>query len=134
MIIIIIIIIRAQPLNDVNPLTRESQHQYEQPGCVHSSMDLFKYAYQLYPYIDSNLLIDSINLALYSRKIDMLASPYDISKYTDDEPIKIETIEGRKKYIIEQEKLMEMAIPIRKKLYESYKFILDEGLNVNVNV
>lgn len=48
-------------------------------GCVHAAMDLFKYAYQLYPFISSELLRDCLILAIKARKIDMRASPYDVS-------------------------------------------------------
>jgi len=124
---------RSQPFNDVNPLTRETQHEYETPACVHASMDLFKYAYQIYPFIDSELLIDSIQLALACRKVDMLASPYDVSQYVNDEPIRVETSEGRKAYILEQEKLIERAAPIRQKLLALYSEVLDYSLKVIPN-
>ena len=42
-------------------------------------MDLFKYAYQLYPFISSELLRECLLLAISARKIDMRASPYDVS-------------------------------------------------------
>ena len=42
-------------------------------------MDLFKYAYQLYPFLSSDLLRDCLTLAVTARKIDMRASPYDVS-------------------------------------------------------
>ena len=48
-------------------------------GCVHAAMDLFKYAYQLYPFLSSDLLRDCLTLAVTARKIDMRASPYDVS-------------------------------------------------------
>jgi hypothetical protein len=119
---------RAQPFNDINPLKRDTQHEHEQSACIHASMDLFKYTYQLYPYVDSELLIESILLALASRKIDMLASPYDVSQFVNDDPIRIETLEGRKRYILEQEKLLHRAQPLRKKLHEQYSNILNISL------
>jgi hypothetical protein len=48
-------------------------------GCVHAAMDLFKYAYQLYPFLSSGLLRECLTLAVTARKIDMRASPYDVS-------------------------------------------------------
>ena len=89
-------------------------------------MDLFRN--QIYPFIDSELLIDSIQLALACRKVDMLASPYDVSQYVNDEPIRVETSEGRKTYILEQEKLIEKAAPIRQKLLALYSEVLDNSL------
>jgi len=38
---------QAQPLNVLSPLTRADQQLYEQPGCIHATMDLFKYAYKV---------------------------------------------------------------------------------------
>ena len=83
----------AKPMNLIDSnMTRESQINYEQPGCIHANMDLFKYAYQLYPLIPSSLLIDSLNIAIKARKIDMRASPYDVSQYKGcEEVLDIET-------------------------------------------
>lgn len=52
-------------------------------GCVHAAMDLFKYAYQLYPFVSSDLLRDCLELAVTARKVDMRASPYDVSHVPD---------------------------------------------------
>lgn len=52
-------------------------------GCVHAAMDLFKYAYQLYPFVSSDLLRDCLELAITARKLDMRASPYDVSHVAD---------------------------------------------------
>ena len=38
----------ARPLNLLAP-TRETQHELEQPGCLHANMDLYKWAYKLSP-------------------------------------------------------------------------------------
>lgn len=46
-------------------------------------MDLFKYAYQLYPFVSSDLLRECLVLAVTARKIDMRASPYDVSVVPD---------------------------------------------------
>jgi hypothetical protein len=46
-------------------------------------MDLFKYAYQLYPFVSSDLLRDCLELAVTARKVDMRASPYDVSHVPD---------------------------------------------------
>lgn len=73
----------AQPLNAVSMLTRDFQKENEQPGCVHAAMDLFKYAYQLYPFVSSELLRDCLKIAVIARKIDMRASPYDVSGFQE---------------------------------------------------
>ena len=72
---------KAQPLNIVSPMSRAAQAQYEQPGCIHANMDLFKYAYVLYPLVSSDLLLDALRLAIRARKIDMRASPYDVARF-----------------------------------------------------
>lgn len=46
-------------------------------------MDLFKYAYQLYPFVSSELLRECLELAVKARKVDMRASPYDVSHVPD---------------------------------------------------
>jgi hypothetical protein len=46
-------------------------------------MDLFKYAYQLYPFVSSDLLRDCLEIAVTARKVDMRASPYDVSHVPD---------------------------------------------------
>jgi hypothetical protein len=116
----------AQPLNLHTPLTRPTQVAYEQPGCVHANMDLFKYAFTLYPFLPSDLLLDTLKLALRCRKVDMRASPYDVSHYLPDSepPICVETIEGRKVYMLEQEALAEAAAPVRARVLQCYNTYL----------
>jgi hypothetical protein len=47
-----------------------------------------RWAVKLFPLIPSSLLIDSLDLALKAREIDMRASPYDLTAYkgTKDYP------------------------------------------------
>ena len=52
----------AKPLNS-KELTREHQLELEQPGCVHATMDLFKLAMKLAPFIESSLVADCFDLA-----------------------------------------------------------------------
>jgi hypothetical protein len=120
----------AQTINTITPLTRASQKDYEQPGCVHATMDLFKYAYQLYPFVSSDLLLETLKVAVIARKIDIRASPYDATQYEEcGEPLCIETQEGRSQYVAEQESLAEKAIPIRGQLIEAYDIALNEYLS-----
>ena len=117
----------AKSLNVIHPLTRDNQIEHEQPGCVHATMDLFKYAYQLYPFVSSSLLRDCITLAIIARKIDMRASPYDVSTVEGCEsPLCVESAEGRKSYMEEQERLSQLAIPIRAKLIDAYDLALSK--------
>ena len=115
----------AQPLNAVHPLTRATQGDHEQPGCVHAAMDLFKYAYQLYPFCAATLLRDCIGVALAAREIDVRASPYDVAGVAHCGPaICVETPEGRKEYIELQEGLAARAAPVRQRLIDAYDLAL----------
>jgi hypothetical protein len=86
----------ARPLNLLQP-TREDQADLEQPGCLHANMDLYKWAYKLSPWVESELVADCFELARRVRVLDMQASPYDLSAL-DLEPVAIETPEGRALY------------------------------------
>lgn len=112
----------AKPMNRLE-LTRENQQEYEQPGCLHANMDLYKWAYKLYPWIDSNLLSDAFEVAIQTRTIDMQASPYDM-KDAGLEPIAIETVEGRQQYQAAQEKIMTLSAPIRHRLLQAYNRLI----------
>lgn len=87
----------ARPLNVVQP-TRESQSALEQPGCLHATMDLYKWCYRSYPAVDSDLTADCFALAREVRAVDMRASPYDLHAL-GYEPIAIETAQGRAEYV-----------------------------------
>jgi len=104
----------AQPMNRFE-LSRETFSESEQPGCIHSNMDLYKWAFKLYPWVSSDLILEAFELALEARTIDMKASPYDLQDH-GLEPIKIETEEGRKKYKALQEAIFEKGKPIREKI------------------
>ena len=69
----------AVPLNEQAGLSRDTQAAHEQPGCVHASMDLFKYAMKLVPWVNSALVGDILELAVAARTLDMRASPYDLT-------------------------------------------------------
>ena len=112
----------ARPLNHLQP-GRDDRMEFEQPGCVHVTMDLYKWAYKLYPWINSELIADAFELAIRARTIDMQASPYDLQDYGLP-PIKIETAEGRLEYNNEQKKLAAMAEPVRSRLIMVYEELL----------
>jgi len=86
----------AVELNSVSP-TRETQRQWEQPGCLHATMDLYKWATKLGPLIPGDLWLDTFRLAADIRATDMEASPYDLTAWGFD-PILIETAAGRAEY------------------------------------
>lgn len=119
----------SQEYNIINPLSRKTQADYEQPGCIHANMDLFKYAFTLYPLVPAKLLLESLQLAIKCRKIDMRASPYDVTAFDDCEhPICVETKEGKMEYMTVQAQLAEEAVPIRAAILEVYNAVLDEML------
>ncbi|GAB5409373.1 MAG: hypothetical protein BalsKO_17380 [Balneolaceae bacterium] len=104
----------AVPMNKFE-LSRQTFADTEQPGCIHSNMDLYKWAHKLYPWIGSKLILEAFELALQARTIDMMASPYDLQDH-GLEPIKIETEIGRLEYAKAQEAIFEKGIPVRERL------------------
>ncbi|MCG8373222.1 MAG: 3-methyladenine DNA glycosylase [Balneolales bacterium] len=104
----------AVPLNK-HQLSRELFADMEQPGCIHTNMDLYKWAYKLYPWIPSHLILEAFELACEARTIDMKASPYDLAA-DGLEPIKIETESGRLEYIEAQQAIFEKGKPVREQL------------------
>lgn len=100
--------------------------ELEQSGCIHVTMDLYKWAYKPYPWIQSELIADAFELAIEARKTDMRASPYDLKNFGLP-PIPVETKEGRDQYRLEQQSLCEKAKPIRYRLIKAYEWILKES-------
>ncbi|MGL4305920.1 MAG: 3-methyladenine DNA glycosylase [Mycobacteriaceae bacterium] len=101
----------ALPLNTL-ALTREAQLTYEQPGCIHANMDLYKWSYKLCALIESEIIIECLELAIDARILDMRASPYDLSAHGYS-PIKIEHPAGRADYVREQADLADRATRLR---------------------
>ena len=93
-------------------LTRDSQVATEQPGCVHAAMDCYKWAFKLGPLVESELVMDCLELAADARALDMRASPYDLRDY-GFEPIAVETPAGRAEYVRAQQSVAERAAPLR---------------------
>jgi hypothetical protein len=93
-------------------LTRERQPDTEQPGCLHANMDLYKWSYKLGPLVDSDLVMDCLELAAAARLLDMQASPYDLAQY-GFEPVAVEEPAGRADYVRRQGLLAERAAPLR---------------------
>lgn len=112
----------ARPMNR-HELNRETFMEMEQPGCVHTNMDLYKWAFKLYPWISGELLRATFFNAVEARKVDMQASPYDATEF-GLEPIKIETEAGRKEYLDRQTEIFENSQPIRKWLIDEYENVL----------
>ena len=104
----------ARPLNKLTP-TLEGRVENEQPGCVHVTMDLFKWSMKAQPWVSAELAADAFELAHVARTVDMRASPYDFSAI-GLVPIAIETPDGRGAYESEQRRLSALAEPVRARL------------------
>ncbi|WDE95626.1 hypothetical protein PQO03_07815 [Lentisphaera profundi] len=102
-----------------HPLERANQEQYEQSGCLHANMDLYKWAYKLYPFMSGDLLLRCFKLAIECRYLDMQASPYDLSDFNMI-PIAVDTPQGKEKYVSEQHRLKKIADPLRLELAAAY--------------
>lgn len=115
----------ARPLNLLTP-SRERQPEFDQPGCLHVNMDLFKWAGKGSPAVGSDLLWDTFRLARDIRTVDMRASAYDLSGW-GYEPIRVETAEGRAEYAAAQRAFSERAAPLRRALIESLATVRNRG-------
>jgi hypothetical protein len=93
-------------------LTRAAQRDWEQPGCLHANMDLYKWCFKLGPLVDSELLVDCLQLAAEARELDMRASPYDLTDLGFD-PITVEEPAGRAEYVRCQAVIAERAASLR---------------------
>jgi len=107
----------AIPLNTLSP-TRDSQVAMEQPGCLHGSMDLYKWCYKLSPAISSDLTADCFDLAREVRTLDMRAAPYDLRALGYD-PVPIETPEGKAAYVDAQQDFAQRAHLLRLRIIDS---------------
>jgi hypothetical protein len=106
----------ARPRNVLQP-AHDDRPAYEQPGCLHAGMDLYKHAFRLTPMISSDLVADCFELARDIRVLDMRAAPYDLVDL-GFEPIPIETPDGKATYVREQRAFAERGAPLRRRLIE----------------
>lgn len=104
----------ARPLNQGQP-SRERQPELEQPGCLHATMDLYKWAYKLSPALPSELVADCFEQARRTRELDMRASPYDLAALGYP-PVRVETPEGKAEYVLEQRVIAEHGQALRARL------------------
>ena len=116
----------ARTLNTLCP-TRDSQVAMEQPGCLHATVDLYKWAYKLSPAIASNLTADCFDLAREVRELDMRAAPYDL-RPLGYEPVAIETAEGKATYVGAQRDFASRAHVLRRRLVDACNTILTTDL------
>jgi hypothetical protein len=117
--------IDAMPRNACSP-SRDTQQDWEQPGCLHANMDLYKWCYKLSPLIESELLLDCLELAAAAREIDMRASPYDLRDYGYS-PIAVEHAAGRAEYVRCQQVVASQAAPLRAALLARCDLLLQRA-------
>ena len=115
----------ARPLNTLRP-GRDDRPDFEQPGCLHAGMDLYKHAFRLTPMIPSDLVADCFDLARDIRVLDMRAAPYDLADL-GFEPVPIETAEGKATYVEAQRGFAERGAPLRARLIEECERLLLPG-------
>ena len=106
----------ARPLNLLQP-SRDDRPAFEQPGCLHAGMDLYKHAFRLSPLVCSDLVADCFELARDIRVLDMRASPYDLSGLGYS-PVRIETAEGKQEYTAAQREFASRGAPLRRRLID----------------
>jgi hypothetical protein len=104
----------ARPLNILNP-SRDTQTEYEQPGCLHANMDVYRWAYKLVPLVPSELVVDCFEFAKEIRTLDMRASPYDLTSI-GLVPLAVETPEGRAEYVRAQRTFATRSAALRTRL------------------
>jgi hypothetical protein len=104
----------ARPRNTLRP-GRDDRAEFEQPGCLHAGMDLYKHAFRLTPMVPSELVADCFALARDTRVLDMRASPYDLSDLGYS-PVRVETPTGKQEYVAAQRDFAERGGPLRSRL------------------
>lgn len=104
----------AAPLNEVQP-ARADQIEYEQPGCLHANMDIYKWCYKATPFVSSELTRDAFGLAREIRILDVQASPYDLTTW-DTPSLDVETSEGKAEFIARQRDFASRANELRRRL------------------
>ncbi len=112
----------ARPLNVLDPRS-DDRPAFEQPGCLHAGMDLYKHAYRLSPLVPSELVADCFALARDIRVLDMRASPYDLSALGYS-PVRVETAAGKQEYVAAQRAFAERGAPLRQRLVEQCERLL----------
>lgn len=113
----------ARPLNE-STLSRRTQIDNEQPGCLHATMDLYRACISLTPLVPADLTFDAFRLALTARELDMRASPYDL-RDLGYAPVRIETPAGRAEYVREQSDIAERGAQLRRALRSYLGALLD---------
>ncbi|MEO9328853.1 3-methyladenine DNA glycosylase [Gordonia aurantiaca] len=113
----------ARPRNE-NQLTRSTQIDHEQPGCLHATMDLYRYCFGLAPLLPAGLTVDCFEVALRARDLDMRASPYDL-RHLGYDPVPVETPAGRAEYVREQSAIAEQGSRLRAEVLRRCEELLE---------
>ena len=106
----------AKPLN-FQVLERTDQVRSDQQGCLHATMDLYKWATKLGPLVPGRLWLDCFELARDVRILDMEASPYDVRPLGFG-VVEIEKSSGKAEYVTRQRLFSQRALPLRRQLIE----------------
>jgi hypothetical protein len=104
----------AAPLNELRP-TRATQPDLDQPGCLHATMDLYKWSSKYVALVGSDLVADCFGLAREARRLDMRSAPYDLLAL-GYEPLRVETAEGRAEYVRHQREITAEGTALRARL------------------
>jgi hypothetical protein len=115
----------AVPRN-AHVLSRETQVDMEQPGCLHATMDLYKWCTKLSPAVPSELTLDCFELAVEVRRLDMAASPYDVGAFGLD-AVRIETPAGKREYAERQRDFSARGAVLRRRLLDACDAIRREA-------
>ena len=122
----------ARPRNTLHPRS-DDRPAFEQPGCLHAGMDLYKHAYRLTPLVPSELVADCFALARDIRVLDMRASPYDLSGLGYS-PVRVETAAGKQEYVAAQRAFAERGAPLRARLVEQCERLLEAAAQPSESV
>lgn len=107
----------AVPLNK-RSLDRVTQANSENPGCLHATMDLYKWCAKLSPAVPSELTLECFELAVDVRRLDMQASPYDVSGL-GLEAVRIETPAGKREYADRQQAFSAHGEALRRRILDA---------------
>ncbi len=97
--------------------TRDDQVALEQPACLHAGMDVYKWCFKLAPLVPSELTLAAFELARRIRRLDMAASPYDVSDL-GIAPVAIETAAGKAEYVEQQRDFTRRSNALRRRLLD----------------
>ncbi|MDU0477653.1 hypothetical protein QVA66_00170 [Staphylococcus chromogenes] len=112
----------ARPLN-FTVLTRPQQPEFDQCGCLHAGMDLYKWGHKLGPLLPGSVWLDCFELARDCRQLDMEASPYDC-RGLGFGVVAIETPAGKAEYVTRQRVLSARAAELRQDLIAAVSAVL----------